>query len=50
MPFYHGIDGRTEPGRQIAGGLLRLKDGLDTAGLPKRTVADALMLATWNIR
>jgi hypothetical protein len=50
MPFYYGIDGRTEPGRQIASGLLRLKDGLDMVGLPKRTVTDTLMLATWNIR
>ena len=50
MPFYYGIDGKTASGKQIADGLLRLKDGLDAEGLPKRTVSDTLMLATWNIR
>ena len=50
MPFYSGIDGRTDEGRRTATALLRLKDGLDAAGLPPRTVNDSLMLATWNLR
>ena len=50
MPFYHGIDGAERAGKQIAEGLVRLKDGLDADGMPKRTVSETLMLATWNVR
>lgn len=50
MPHYHQIDGRTNAGKQIATGLLRLKDGLEAAGIPDRSVTNNLLLATWNIR
>ncbi|GAB3194119.1 endonuclease/exonuclease/phosphatase family metal-dependent hydrolase [Pontibacter aydingkolensis] len=45
MPFYSKIkDKRT------AEGLLRLKQGLAEAKIPKRTVSESVLLATWNIR
>jgi endonuclease/exonuclease/phosphatase family metal-dependent hydrolase len=50
VPFYYNIDGRKESEQRIAKGLLRLKDGFDNTKLPKRTVTETLLLATWNIR
>ena len=50
MPYYTKIDGRTALGKRTAEGLLRLKDGLDRAGIPERRVDGTLMLATWNLR
>lgn len=50
MPFYYGINGTTEGGRQIASGLLRLKDAFTESNLPQRMMGDTLMLGTWNIR
>jgi endonuclease/exonuclease/phosphatase family metal-dependent hydrolase len=50
MPFYNSIRGKTQEGKQTVEGLLRLKEGLEEIGLPKRTVSDRLLLATWNIR
>jgi endonuclease/exonuclease/phosphatase family metal-dependent hydrolase len=50
MPYYAGINGNSAAGKQISTGLLRLKDGLDAAGIPPRRVGDNLLLATWNIR
>ncbi|HEX8621068.1 MAG TPA: endonuclease/exonuclease/phosphatase family protein [Allosphingosinicella sp.] len=50
MPFYYSIrkDGAKER-RQTAEGLLRLRDQLEKE-VPRRTVTDTLLLATWNIR
>lgn len=50
MPFYYSIDGRKPQEKRIAEGLLRLKEGFEKEKLPKRTVAETLLLATWNIR
>lgn len=50
MPIYTGIDGRRPTDRRIAQGLLKLKDAFDTVKLPARTIADTILLATWNIR
>jgi endonuclease/exonuclease/phosphatase family metal-dependent hydrolase len=50
MPFYYRLHGRNEADRRTAEGLLRLKDGLDQAGVPPRGVEENLLLATWNIR
>lgn len=50
MPVYTAIDGRRTADRRAAQGLLTLKDAFDTLSLPSRTIADTVMLATWNIR
>ena len=50
MPFYYSIDGRKPEEKRIAEGLLRLKDAFATEKLPKRSVEETLLLATWNIR
>ncbi len=50
MPNYYSIDA-TKPGeKRIVEGLLRLKDGFTEAALPRRTIEETLVLATWNIR
>ena len=50
MPYYQYLRGlkEEEKNRSIAG-LLRLKDALDQQ-IPKKTIADNLLIATWNIR
>ena len=50
VPFYYWIDGSKESGKRIASGLLRLKEGFEEVGIPKRDASDSLLLATWNIR
>ena len=49
MAFYYMIDNETEDGRRTARNLLALKEKL-AAEIPRRTVSDTLLLATWNIR
>jgi hypothetical protein len=51
MPFYYAL--RREPvevRRRAAEGLLRLRAQLNADGVPRRTVGETLLLATWNIR
>lgn len=50
MPFYYWIDATKESGRRTAEGLLRLKEGFEEVGIPRRDASDSLLLATWNIR
>src|SRR4051794_11284761 len=50
MPFYYAI--RKDPAddqKRIAEGLIKLRAQLDR-DLPRRTISDTLLLATWNIR
>jgi endonuclease/exonuclease/phosphatase family metal-dependent hydrolase len=49
MAFYYTIDNETESGRRTARNLLALKRRL-AEEIPRRTVTDTLLLATWNIR
>ncbi|HEX9965466.1 MAG TPA: endonuclease/exonuclease/phosphatase family protein [Allosphingosinicella sp.] len=50
MPFYYSIrDDTPEQRKRTAEGLLRLRAQLKDE-VPKRTVTDTLLLATWNIR
>ena len=49
MPFYYKIDKNTDSGKRTAKGLLALQEQLE-AEIPKKTVDDNLLLATWNIR
>jgi hypothetical protein len=49
MPFYYTIDNTTEAGRRTASNLLALKTKL-AEEIPRRTITDTLLLATWNIR
>lgn len=49
MAFYYTIQNETEAGRRTARGLLSLKHSLAEL-VPRRTVTDTLLLATWNIR
>lgn len=49
MPFYYRIDSNTHDGRRTAKNLLTLRRQLDKE-VPKRTINDTLLLATWNIR
>lgn len=49
MAFYYTIDNKTESGRRTARNLLALKERL-AAEIPRRTITDTLLLATWNIR
>jgi len=49
MPFYYKIKGDTEEGKRTARGLLKLRDAL-AVEVPRRTLTDTLLLATWNIR
>ena len=51
MPFYSGIrDLSTADQRRVGEGLLRLKDGLRSSGVPEKAVDDRLLIATWNVR
>lgn len=49
MPFYYKIDSRKPEGRRTAERLLLLRHHL-AAQIPRRTLNDTLLLATWNIR
>jgi endonuclease/exonuclease/phosphatase family metal-dependent hydrolase len=50
MPFYYAIKKQPDDvRRRTAEGLLRLRAQLD-AQVPQRTIAETLLLATWNIR
>ncbi len=49
MSFYYTIDSATPEGRRTAQRLLALRDKL-ASEVPVRTIADTLLLATWNIR
>jgi len=49
MSFFYQFDAKAEKDRRPAAGLLRLREKL-AQELPPRTIADTLMLATWNIR
>jgi len=48
MPFYNTIDTETKAGRRTVRRLMELKEGLKD--IPRKTVDDTLLLATWNIR
>ena len=48
MPFYYQIE-KTKEGKRIAEKLLALRKHFETE-VPKRTINDTLLLATWNIR
>jgi endonuclease/exonuclease/phosphatase family metal-dependent hydrolase len=50
MPFYDSLDPRSERDRRTIEGLLRLKKAIAEGPLPRRTIDDSLVLATWNIR
>ncbi|HEX8707917.1 MAG TPA: endonuclease/exonuclease/phosphatase family protein [Pyrinomonadaceae bacterium] len=50
MPFYYHLDGRKPDDKRTAERLLRLKQGFSEEKLPQKTVAETLLLATWNIR
>lgn len=52
MAFYYTLDNRKPEDVRTAKGLLRLKAALDDAadGIPRRTLDETLLLATWNIR
>ena len=49
MPFFYRIDSTTVAGQRTAARLLELSAHLD-AQLPRRTISETLLLATWNIR
>lgn len=49
MPFYYKIDSNTTAGKRTAERLLVLREQLNQE-VPKRTINDTLLLATWNIR
>ncbi|MCG8431767.1 MAG: endonuclease/exonuclease/phosphatase family protein [Candidatus Omnitrophica bacterium] len=49
MPFYYRIDPNTAAGKRTAGRLLVLRKQLEEE-VPRRTINDTLLLATWNIR
>lgn len=49
MPFYYRIDATTVAGRRTAARLLELRALLDSK-IPKRTLDETLLLATWNVR
>lgn len=55
MPFYYDLHKTDKTfteahAQRTAAGLLRLKDGFEKEGVPKRARASKLLLATWNIR
>lgn len=50
MPFYYNLDGRNPEDNRTAKGLLELKEGFAQEKIPKKTVSETLLLATWNIR
>ncbi len=49
VPFFYRIDSTTVAGQRTAARLLELSAFLD-AQLPRRTISETLLLATWNIR
>lgn len=49
MPFYYEIDENSPAGKRTADRLLALQQQL-ASEVPKRTISDTLLLATWNIR
>ena len=49
MPFYQKLDAKTVEGHRTIEGLLRLRKGLG-AEIPRRTLRETFLLATWNIR
>ncbi|HUP19415.1 MAG TPA: endonuclease/exonuclease/phosphatase family protein [Gemmatimonadota bacterium] len=49
MPYYYTIQNKTEAGRRTARNLLEIKKELRRQ-IPRRTISDTLLLATWNIR
>lgn len=50
MPFYYHLDGRNPVDNRTAQGILRLKEGFSQEKIPKKTVSETLLLASWNIR
>lgn len=50
MPFYYNLDGRNANDNRTAQGILRLKEGFAQEKIPKKTVSETLLLASWNIR
>jgi endonuclease/exonuclease/phosphatase family metal-dependent hydrolase len=51
MAFYYGL--KREPKevqRRAAEGIMRLRQALAEEGVPRRTIEETLLLATWNIR
>jgi endonuclease/exonuclease/phosphatase family metal-dependent hydrolase len=55
MPFYYKLDRNTPAGRRTAENLLLLRERLatnedGTPNIPKRTIDETLLFATWNIR
>lgn len=50
MPFYYALKrGDADENKRTAGGLLKLREQL-AAEIPRRSVTETLLLATWNIR
>ena len=49
MPFYYKIDPGKPSGKRTAERLLLLREQLE-GEVPKRTITETLLLATWNIR
>jgi endonuclease/exonuclease/phosphatase family metal-dependent hydrolase len=49
MPFYKNINSKTEDGKRTLNKLLALRENLKDS-LPKRTLEDTVLLASWNIR
>lgn len=49
MPFYYDIDNEKAEDRRTAERLLSIRASLEQT-VPRRTVTDTLLLATWNIR
>lgn len=49
MPYYYTLRREDEAGRRTARNLLALKERL-AREIPRRTVTETLLLATWNIR
>lgn len=52
MPFYYAIKDESSPTtrKRTAEGLLRIRDQFAQEQVPARTVANTLLLATWNLR
>src|SRR5687767_2684909 len=51
MAFYYGL--KREPKevrKRAAEGIIRLRQALAEEGVPRRTIEETLLLATWNIR
>jgi endonuclease/exonuclease/phosphatase family metal-dependent hydrolase len=50
MPFYYTLNGTKANDKRTAQGLIRLKEAFEKAHLPRRSIGQNLVLATWNIR